>query len=191
MISTKNALSYLMLALFVATLSGGIALLVVQGRDGGPGLEILLPTLTPSPELKVHISGAVARPELYTMAEGDRVADALTAAGGITGSTDLSCLNLAERVVDEARYHVPPEAEPCPTAPARPAIRDAEGRIDLNTATADDLESLPGIGPAKAQAIIEHRELNGPIKSIEDVLEVKGIGPATLEGMRDLIWVGE
>ena len=136
MVSTKNALFYLMTVLFVAALSGGIALLVVQGKDGGPGLEILLPTPTPPPVLKVHVSGAVARPGVYTMVEGDRVEEALAAAGGITGSGNLSCLNLAQRVVDEARYQVPAQDEPCPTAPASPPSRDAEGRIDLNTATA-------------------------------------------------------
>ena len=181
-----------MVALLIAAVSGGIALLVVQSRDSSPGLEILLPTTTPTPELKVHVSGAVARPGVYTMAEGDRVEDALDAAGGLTGAANPSCLNLAQRVSDEARYHVVAEDEPCPTAPAAFAGGpDSDGRIDLNTATADELESLPGIGEVKAQAIVDYRELNGPFKSIKDVLEVSGIGAAILEGTRDLARVGE
>ena len=149
----------------------------------------MLPTPTPTPELKVDVSGAVASPGVYTMVEGDRLEDALAAAGGPLQHAGLSCVNLAARVVDQAKYCIPTAGEPCPVPPAG-ASGEVEGKIDLNSATSEELEELPGIGPAKARAIIDYRELNGPFKSIEAVLEVKGIGPAILEGIRDRVRVG-
>ena len=224
MFSMRSVSFYILMALFVAALSSGIAILVVQSRSGSPGVEILLPTATivptatPAPDipdtpappdlpdLKVHISGAVAMPGVYAMEEGDRLEDAIKAAGGATYSPLPPCMNLAVRVKDEASYNVPGSGEPCqqPVLPATTATEeggdarieataepDADPGIDLNTATLEQLITLPGIGPVKAQAIVDYREGTGQFQSIEEVTEVRGIGPATYEGIRDLIRVGK
>ena len=131
------------------------------------------------------------------MEEGERLADSLAAAGGATAEGQLSCVNLALRVQDEAHFHVPGPGEPCPV------LSEAEGqalststagsqgdtRIDLNTASEEDLKTLPGIGEVKARAIVGYRERNGPFQSIEDIIQVNGIGPAIYEGIRDLVRV--
>ena len=138
------------------------------------------------------------------MQEGDRLADAIEAAGGATHGPLPSCINLAVRVKDEASYNVPEAGEPCqqPVLVATTttgegeaarieatAEQDADSGVDLNTATLQQLTTLPGIGPVKAQAIVDYREGTGQFQSIEEVMDVKGIGPATYESIRDLIRV--
>ena len=190
MASVKTISLYVLLALFIAAASGGIALLITQSRSGSPSIEILLPTATPTPQLKVYISGAVAEPGVYLMKEGDRLVDAIAAAEGITEDAQLSCINLATRVKDEAHYHVPGSGEPCQAASTTSPAAGEDGRTDLNTATAKQLQTLPGIGPVKAQAIVDYRETVVLFRSTQEIMEVKGIGPATYEKIRDLVWVG-
>ena len=190
MVSLRTISFSLFVALFIAAVSAGIAILVNEIRSGGPGVEILLPTASPTPELKVYITGAVARPGVYTAREGERLADAITAAGGATQDAQLSCVNMALRVQDEGHYHVPGAGEPCQTTPTI-ATGGTDARIDVNTATEAQLETLPNIGPARAQAILDYRERNGPFGSIEDVMDVPNIGPAIYESIRDLVRVGE
>ena len=181
----------------VAALSGGIAMVVVQNRSSDGGVEIVLPTLTPTPELKVYVSGSVSSPGVYSLNPGDRVQDALEAAGGPSGDADLDCVNLALRVEDEGRYHFPGEEDGCKPPLGEAGSEESDGGqqtqgglIDLNTASVDELKELPGIGDVNARAIVDHRELNGPFTDIEQVMEVSGIGPATFDGMKDLIVVG-
>jgi competence protein ComEA len=155
-----------------------------------------------SAELVVHVSGAVAAPGVVRLAPGSRVDDALRAAGGANGEADLAAVNLARPVIDGEQIHVPVPGEepPAAQAPAASAPGDgaaggsadahgggsgAGGAIDLNTASAAELEGLPGVGPAIAQRIIDHREQNGPFESVDQLQEVSGIGPATLEKLRD------
>ena len=204
--------SYILLALFIAALSAGIALLVVQSRSGSPGVEILLPTATPVPDLpdlpdlKVYISGAIAMPGVYTMREGDRLEDVIEAAGGATYGPLPFCINLAVRVKDEASYNVPESGKPCqqPVLSATTTTeegggarieatteQDADSGVDLNTATLQQLTTLPGVGPVKAQAIVAYREGTGRFQSIEEVMDVQGIGLTTYEGIRNLIQVGK
>ena len=174
----------LVLALAVAVVAGVAVLLVRLGNTGG--VEVLLPTATPPPELKVYVSGAVARPDVYTLAPGDRVEDALAFAGGVLDGADLSLLNLAQRVRDEDHIYVPRQGEAFPTS-----TPNADGRIDINSATVSELETLPQIGPALARAIVSYREEHGAFASVEELLLVKGIGPATLEKLRDRVAVGD
>ncbi len=176
----------------IAALSGGIALVVVQNNSSDGAVEIALPTLTPTPELKVYVSGSVTSPGVYALAPGDRVEDALEAAGGPAEGADLDCVNLALRVKDEGRYHFPDAAEECRPASDGPDGEEDNraGLIDLNTASVDELKELPGIGDVKAGAIISHRELNGPFTDIQEAMDVKGIGPATFNGIRELITAG-
>jgi competence protein ComEA len=153
-------------------------------------------TTAAAPELVVHVAGAVARPGVVRLAPGARVVDALDAAGGASGDADLDRLNLAALVTDGERVAVPRVGEPAPPAaggvasPGAPAAApSADAPLDLNTATATDLEALPGIGPTLAAAIVADRERNGPFGSVDDLLRVRGIGEGRLEPVRDLVRV--
>ena len=119
-------------------------------------------------ELIVHVSGAVAAPGVVHLPGGARVDDALRAAGGATEEAELAAVNLARPLVDGEQIHVPLPGEQPPPAEDGPA----------------ELEELPGVGPAIAQRILEHREKNGAFTSVDGLLEVSGIGPATLEKIR-------
>ena len=188
MITAKTIAAAILTAALVAALAGAVVLIVRNG-EANPGTEIFLPTATPMPDLKVYVSGAVRRPGVYTMSQGDRLSDALAASGGASEDARMSCVNLAVRVRDEAHYHVPGAGETCPIADAstpREARRDG---IDLNTAGPGELETLPGIGPVKARAIVDYREQTGGFGSVTQVMEVTGIGPATYESIRDLVYV--
>jgi competence protein ComEA len=125
------------------------------------------------------------------------VADLLAAAGGALPDAELDRVNLAAPLVDGAQVRFPRAGEPEPlpapvgSAPAGAAGGGAAhaGPVDLNTATSDELDTLPGVGPATAAAIIEHRERNGPFQSVDDLLDVPGIGEAKLAQLRDLVSV--
>lgn len=151
---------------------------------------------------RAQISGAVVSPGVYPVRPGDRLLDLVAAAGGFTHLADVSGVNLSIRVKDETRYHIPVLAEAggdggdgdggraVDREPAAGAgSGDGGGRVDLNAATARELESLPGIGPALAGAIVAYREANGPFAAVDELDEVPGIGPKTLENIRPLVAV--
>lgn len=134
----------------------------------------------------VSVVGEVENPGLVTLNDGARVADALQVARPLPGA-DLIALNQAQLLVDGQQIHVtalgaapPPAAAPAPGG----ATGAAAGAVSLNTATAQELTTLPGVGAATAAAIVAHREANGPFRSVDGLLDVKGIGPAKLEAMR-------
>lgn len=153
----------------------------------------------------VHVVGQVAQPGVLTLPVGSRVADAVAAAGGALPGSDLSGLNLARRVNDGEQIVV--GTAPLPIAPGQPgqsssaellpagqAAGSPAGNayphlVNLNRASSDDLEQLPRIGPVTADKIIAHREQNGPFTSVDQLLEVPGIGEGTLAGLRDLVTV--
>lgn len=165
------------------------------GADMGPA-----PSASPDGGLLVHVVGAVAEPGLVTVPDGARVADALQAAGGATGKADLTAVNLARTVVDGEQLYVPEPGEAVPGAageapgaggPGAPAgDAAAGGAVDINAADAAALEALPGVGPSIAQAIVEWREANGPFASVDELEDVPGIGPATLDEIREGARVG-
>lgn len=146
-------------------------------------------------QVYVHVAGAVAEPGLVHLAEGARVADAISAAGGAARGADLDRVNLAAVLIDGEQVYVPTEGEDVP-AVAQPGTGEGGGAdqgsnavVNMNTAGAQELATLPGIGPAKAADIIAWREDEGPFASVEDLLQVPGIGPATLERLRDRVRV--
>lgn len=149
------------------------------------------PTSTTAPsEVVVHVAGAVLAPGVHRLPPGARVVDAVEASGGLAPDADASAVNLAALLVDGAQVYVPRLGEAPPAVAAVGAsAADASGPVDLNTADAALLETLPGIGPATAAAIIDHRERHGPFASVEGLLEVRGIGEAKLAALRDLVRV--
>ena len=167
-----------------------------------PPTELSLPRATPpagaSPTtaapgpVVVYVAGAVARPGVYPVGGGARVADAVGAAGGTTPDADLDPLNLAARLSDGDRVFVPRKGQaPPPVLGPGPAGDGStpSGPVNLNTATAEQLEALSGVGPATAHAIITWRQQHGRFRSVQDLLQVRGIGPAKLEALRDQVTV--
>ena len=144
---------------------------------------------TPSPEIivLVDVAGWVRHPGVYEFTEGARVIDAIDAAGGARPGAVLEALNLAAPLVDGTQVLVSREGETA--APPVPGGAVAGGLINVNTATATELEELPGVGEVIAQAIVDYRTENGPFASVDQLLDVSGIGDATLEDIRDLVTV--
>lgn len=158
---------------------------VATTASSGPG------TTTPVPEppsrVFVHVTGAVVEPGVFELPAGARVRDAVVAAGGPTAEADWNALNLAAVVADASRVYVPVVGEDVPVEPSPEVAGAAAGPIDVNRATADQLDELPGVGPATAAAIVTERERNGPFVNVDDLDRVPGIGPAKLEALRDLV----
>ena len=156
--------------------------------DGSVPTVTLAPPIADRAPVVVHVAGAVLEPGVHVLADGDRVIDAIAAAGGELPDADIQVLNLAAPVVDGQRIHVPVEGEAPEVDPAMPSGAGA-GPIDINRAPAEALETLPGIGPATAAAIIDDRTRHGPFATVDDLDRVSGIGPATLSRLRDLVTV--
>ena len=149
-------------------------------------------------ELVVHVAGAVVWPGVYHLVAGARVVDAVAAAGGATPDAQPDAVNLAAPLHDGDRVYVPGATDPTVAVPAgvTPAPgagtggdETPSGPVDLNSATAEQLDALPGVGPATAQAIVDHRDRNGPFASVDALGDVRGIGPAKLEALRPLVVV--
>lgn len=175
-------------ALFLLLATAGGVLYV--RRPVAQPMEIVEPSPTPVPspvQLAVYVTGAVLNPGVYYLPEESRVQDALEAAGGPTSEADLDRVNLAQRVHDEDQIHFPEVGEE--TMPSRSTGVLGAGLIDINTASADELEGLPGIGPKLAQCIVDYRESNGPFAAIEEIMEVQGIGQGVFEEIRESITV--
>jgi competence protein ComEA len=142
----------------------------------------------PAPRLIVHVVGAVRRPGLYRLPSGARIADALRRAGGATRRADLSLVNLAAPLSDGTQVVVPRRVPAAAAAgEAASGAGAAGGPIHLNTATVDELDELPGVGPVTAQKIVDWREQHGAFSSVDDLDAIPGIGPARLEQLRDLV----
>lgn len=190
--------------------SGLLAVLVVAGhRLAAAGTarapDIVAPlepvssvsTSSARPALIVHVVGAIRRPGLYRLRDGARVADALRRAGGATGRADLAALNLAAPLVDGVQVFVPPQlvvrgagaaTDGAELASPGPEVAAGLGRkLSLATATADELDELPGVGPVTAQSILDYRTEHGPFRSVDDLDAVPGIGPTRIEQLRDLV----
>jgi competence protein ComEA len=152
----------------------------VSASDPAPAVPALI---------NVYVTGAVAHPDVYALPEGAIVKDALTVAGGSTKEADLVTVNLAARLQDGDQVTVPAKAADgtsTAVSPASPAS-STRTRVSINRATLAELDTLPGIGPAKAQAILDYRSQHGQFKRVEDLQNVKGIGLKTFEDLKLLI----
>lgn len=137
----------------------------------------------------VDIKGAVKNPGVYQMKVGDRVKDALDAAGGLTGDADSQKVNLAKRLEDQMVIVVPKFGEEAEEIPAGATSKEAskEGKVNINTATVEELKTLKGVGEKKAEAIIEYRKKNGSFQTKEDLMKVRGIGKKLFESFQERI----
>lgn len=150
-------------------------------------------TPTPAP-IVVFVSGEVVSPGVYTLPPESRVVDAIAAAGGLAADADANAVNQAILLEDGMQIHVPKVGEVATPLPlsgdeANGGGTASDAKININRATITELESLPGIGPALAEAIVRHRETNGDFESVEGLLEVPGIGEAKLADIRDKVVV--
>ena len=186
----------------------------VVPHASGVGIVMPLSTLPTPLTVRIHVAGAVVRPGVYTVSSSARVVDAVTAAGGATSNADLERINLAQKIVDTEQVFVPfrssrttkvtvsprlrPSRTTVPTSvPAVPgavpiigaSITTLSPLINLNSATSDQLDTLPGVGPSTAKAIISYRTRKGPFGKVEDLLNVPGIGPAKVGAIRDQVTV--
>jgi competence protein ComEA len=142
-------------------------------------------TTTAATAFFVDVVGAVHRPGLYRLPDGSRIADAVRRAGGATRRADLALVNLAAPLSDGVQVVVPVRGAAIPSA-AGPGGAPV-GPVHLNSATLEELDALPGVGPVTAQKILDYRQKNGPFTSVDDLDAVPGIGPARLDTLRDLV----
>ncbi len=178
----------------IAAAAGGVVLFLRDGDDGEPVRIVPPPTELSvesrvEPESKAYVTGAVLRPGLYTIHEGDRLADLIDLAGGTTEDADMQAVNLAVRVNDQEHWTIPKVGEPTVVPSNAASVEPTTRKVDINAADAKLLETLPGIGESRAQAIVRYREEHGPFKRVDDIVAVPGIGSSTLEGLRDLVEV--
>ncbi len=167
-----------------------------SGSSSSPaGPEAAQGSEGPDSKAFVHAAGAVVRPGVYPVPTGARVTDVVDAAGGPAADADLQQLNLAAKVADGERVYVPRRGEIPPT-PVGPGTGDSgtggsmpSGPVNLNTATPDQLEELPGVGPATAQAILDYRKEHGRFTNVDELIDVRGIGEAKLAALRPKVRV--
>lgn len=155
-----------------------------------PTVPVTAAVPEPTGPVSVHVAGAVERAGVYELQVGSRVQDAIAAAGGATPEADANALNLAAELVDGTRVYVPVAGEALPVdggGVSPPPASASTGPVDLNRATAAELDVLPGVGPATAAAIVTERERNGPFLSVDELTRVRGIGPAKLEALAGLV----
>lgn len=175
----------------------GVAVAVGAGALGSSGVTRTIaaePSETGSPAdidpagvIYVHLLGAVERPGLFELHDGDRAIDAVAAAGGFTATADQSGLNLARVLSDGEQIIVPEIGVVPPVAVGGPPT--IAGKVNLNSADEADLDTLPGVGPATAKSIIAWRDENGRFTSVEDLMSVGGIGDKTFAALKDLVTV--
>ena len=208
---SSRTLAIAALSAIVTALVFAAVLIFVRGDDNAP-IQVVLPTPKATEsntgansdgaanpgaaeDIMVYVSGAVRSPGVYRLQPGRRLADALSAAGGAAADANLDAVNLALRVKDEEQYHIPRVGEtPSPRASlageSGPAVETScDGLMDLNVASAVQLETLPGIGPVRANDIVSYREQNGLFASVEEITEISGIGVATFENIVGLVAV--
>jgi competence protein ComEA len=189
-ISRGRALAYGLAVLAFLVVAGRMTFGSAGERPAAPAEAAALEVEEqPARELVVHVAGAVARPGLYRLPEGSRVDDAIGLAGGARPKAALDAVNLAAPVADGQQVVVPLRGSG--SAPGAPAIggdaAPAGGKVSLNSATLEQLDALPGIGPVTAQQILDYRAANGAFGTVDELDAVPGIGPSRLEQLRPLV----
>lgn len=184
----------LLTSFFKTNTAADATLLVKDDDQAAPSASpAMIPsaTATPGSRIGVDVIGAVQQPGVYYLESPARIVDAIEAAGSFAPDADREKINLASHLTDGQQVRVPRVGEPGQTDPAEPsAANSADSTININQADAATLDTLDGIGPATAEAIVEYRMSSGPFKQIEDIQDVKGIGPALFSKIKDQITVG-
>ncbi|HID52172.1 MAG TPA: ComEA family DNA-binding protein [Anaerolineae bacterium] len=205
----KNRIVWLVVGVFLGIIVGVGGLTLSKQVQPAP-IVIVPPEPTPAPAatatpapIRVFVNGQVAEPAVYELPPGSLVEMAIEAAGGFAAEADTAVVNLAQPLSDGVQVYVPSEDEDVPvprtivsnpnTSPSTISASGspAVGLININTATIEELDALPGVGPSTAQKIIEHRESSGPFAAIENIMDVTGIGEAKFAKIKDQITVGE
>ncbi len=153
-------------------------------RAVAPPLRVAAHARAAPARLVVDVAGAVRRPGLHRLAQGSRIADAVAAAGGATAKAELELVNLAAPLADGEQVVVPVRGA---AAAGAGGVGAAAAPLDLNTATPEQLDALPGIGPATAAKIVAFRQAHGPFRSVDELDAVPGIGPARIEQLKGLV----
>jgi competence protein ComEA len=176
-----------------------LVVLVVAGRTlavggAGDGAPVTAAALVPAEQaaqakVVVHVAGAVRSPGLYELKEGSRISDAVARAGGVTAEAETAAVNLAAPLADGMQVLIPGRVADAagPAAGEAPTAATPPGRVSLGSATVQELDALPGIGPVTAQKIVDWRAQHGGFRSVDDLDAIPGIGPARLEQLRDLV----
>jgi competence protein ComEA len=185
-ISRGRALAYVAVLLVVLILAGRLAFRETGGQSARPAAVAMRASPAPAKKLLVHVVGGVRRPGLYRLDDGSRVDDAIRIAGGPKPKAALGLINLAAPVADGQQVIVPLKGKPGAVGPA-----DVPGAppqpVHLNSATLEELDTLPGIGPVTAQKILDYRTEHGAFSSLDELDSVPGIGPARLAELKKLV----
>jgi len=179
----------------IASIVVGLGVMAYRHFLGEPTSAIVIENpkvVQPSVKILVHISGAVRREGVYKLKFGDRLLDAIKEAGGVLPNADLSALNLAELAKDGEKIIVPVKQEVLERISGNPDTRisgTSQRKVNLNIADEKVLDSLPGVGPSTAKAIIEYRRTNGPFARIEQIMEIPRFGKSKFERIKDRITI--
>jgi competence protein ComEA len=187
-ISRARALAYAVALLVILTVAARLALdrEPAQPTEGTPSVALELEEAPPR-QVVVHVAGAVARPGLYRLPDGSRIDDAIAEAGGAKPKAALDLVNLAAPLADGQQVVVPLRGSGAAVAASGLGSEAPAGKVHLNSATLEQLDELPGVGPVTAQQILSYRDANGAFRSVDELDAVPGIGPATLEQLRPLV----
>jgi competence protein ComEA len=182
-VSRPRALAGAALLLVVLLVAGRF--LAGAGAASAPEPDVVAEAIRaePPPPVVVHVVGAVRRPGLYRLKRGERVADAVERAGGAAGDAELGLINLAAPLADGQQVVVPARG---PEGVGAPEVA-AGGRVSLSSATLEQLDELPGVGPVTAQKIVDYRERHGAFGSVRELDAIPGIGPARIAQLEDLV----
>jgi competence protein ComEA len=173
--------------LLVLLAVAGRTLAGADGRPTEPPAQLVpAEPVASAARVVVHVAGAVRQPGLYELKEGQRIADAIARAGGATAKADTAAVNLAAPLADGMQVLIPSRVAGAPGAVAGGSA-GAGARVSLSSATVEQLDELPGIGPVTAQKIVDYRAKHGGFRSVDDLDAIPGIGPARVEQLRDLV----